>query len=130
MKQLLLIPMLFVCYLGMGQEAPEDIDIIGTPFTIGSIEVAQLDFENEINWFDSGRACAALGDGWRLPTVDELNVLYTNREIIGCKRTVYWSSTRQGKHKPAATRDFTANGQVLQQNTNLSFGVRAVRDKD
>ena len=33
----------------------------------------------EMNWDDAMKACADLGDGWRLPTKDELNLLYENR---------------------------------------------------
>jgi hypothetical protein len=40
------------------------------------------------------KACADLGDGWRLPTKDELNLLYKNKEKIGgFANNYYWSST-------------------------------------
>ena len=55
-----------------------------------------------MTWEDAKKACAALGDGWRLPTKDELNILYENKDKIGGLihqlRSPYWSST-----EPVAT---------------------------
>ena len=42
------------------------------------------------------KACAALGGGWRLPTKDELNILYENKDKIGgFASNNYWSSTEE-----------------------------------
>ena len=38
MKKLLIIPMLFACYMVMGQDAAK---IIGTPYQLNNIEVAR-----------------------------------------------------------------------------------------
>ena len=55
----------------------------------------------EMNWDDAMAACEALGDGWHLPTKDELNLLYLNKDAIGGFETtsqptintsIYWSS--------------------------------------
>ena len=35
-----------------------------------------------MNWHEAKIACKKLGTGWRLPTKDELNMLYENREEI------------------------------------------------
>mgnify|MGYP000504039235 CR=1 FL=1 len=58
-------------------------NIIGKPIKIGNIEVAQYDFPVKMNWEDAKKACEALGDGWRLPTLFELNILYKNKVKIG-----------------------------------------------
>ena len=43
---------------------------------------------------DAERACESLGDGWRLPTKDELNILFKGKDVIGgFKDGPYWSST-------------------------------------
>ena len=34
-----------------------------------------------MNWHDANKACNALGKGWRLPTKDELNTLYQNKDF-------------------------------------------------
>ena len=68
-------------------------EIVGIPIRIGNIFVAQNDFPVQMNWEDAKKACRALGKGWRLPTISELNILYTNRNKIGgFVSNYYWSS--------------------------------------
>ncbi len=68
--------------------------IIGTPIKIGNLEVAQNDFPKTMNWNDANSACEGLGNGWRLPTKDELNLMYLNKDKIGgFADDLYWSST-------------------------------------
>ena len=66
--------------------------IIGKPIRIGSVEVAQNDFPNFLNWGDAITACAALGNGWRLPTTNELDQLYENYLAGGHYKCMYWSN--------------------------------------
>ena len=74
------------------------IDIIGTPFKIDNLEVAQYDFPQEVNWADAEAACASLANGWRLPTEDELKNLYLNKDKSCCLGDWnYWSSTEYDK---------------------------------
>ena len=48
----------------------------------------------QMDWMEATKACADLGDGWRLPTKDELNILYENKDKIGGFASgYYWSST-------------------------------------
>ena len=51
------------------------------------------------NWDEALKACAALGDGWRLPTRHELNMLFLNKEVIGgfALAGFYWSSSESEK---------------------------------
>jgi hypothetical protein len=52
-----------------------------------------------MNWYEAVEACKSLGRGWRLPTKDELNMLYENKDIIGLgsfRIDYYWSSTEGG----------------------------------
>jgi hypothetical protein len=77
----------------IGQTYNSD-SIIGKPIRIGSIEVAQNNFPEYMNWYDAKKACAALGNGWRLPTNDELLGMLKNRDKIeGSSSNYYWSST-------------------------------------
>ena len=75
MKTLLFIPFLFMCSIVIGQTYNSD-SIIGKPIKIGKLEVAQNDFPKTMFWNDTVKACTDLGKGWRLPTKDELNLLY------------------------------------------------------
>ena len=65
--------------------------ITGRPFKIGNLEVAQNNFPEDINWTDAKKACDTLGEGWRLPSKDELNILFDINKVndilcLGWKR--------------------------------------------
>ncbi len=75
-------------------------NIIGKPVRIGNLEIAQYDFPYILNWDDAKKACDSLGEGWRLPNIDELIVLCKNKDKIGGFAVeiyftvyLYWSST-------------------------------------
>lgn len=96
MKNLLIIPLLFVCFVSFGQTV-NPASIIGKSVRIGNLEVAQFDFPDSMTWDDAVNACAALGKGWRLPSKVELNILYQNKDKIGgFSSNSYWSSTEHG----------------------------------
>ena len=110
MKILFFIPLLFVCYLGIGQTV-NSASIIGKPYKIGNLLVAQNDFPNPMNQENAKRNCLALGKGWRLPTKEELNILYQNKNNIGgFVENNYWSSTDDKIFNSKAWRQSFANG--------------------
>ena len=51
-------------------------------FILGNLEVMRKDL-GIMSWYDAKKACADLGDGWRLPTQTELKLLFKNRNKIG-----------------------------------------------
>ena len=60
--------------------------------SINGLEVS--DNLGHMNWHEAIVACKKLGAGWRLPTKDELNMIYKNREEVGgFANFTYWSST-------------------------------------
>jgi len=125
MKKLLIIPLLFACYMGMGQ-AIDSASIIGKSIKIGNLFVAQYDFSDKMNWKEAKAACASLGKGWRLPTRVELNTLYQNRaKIGGFANGTYWSSNRYVFN--AAWILLFFNGFYGISNKYSTFYVRAVR---
>jgi len=103
------------------------IKIIGEPVKIGNIEIAQHYFPEYKNWDDSKKACADLGNGWRLPTKDELNLMYINRVAIGgFTNNIYWSSTEYDNDN--AWLQYFANGNQFNHYKFFTGYVRAVRD--
>ena len=102
--------------------------ITGTPIKIKNLEVAQHDFPDQLKWKDAKKACAELGEGWRLPTKDELNVLYKNKKKIGgFDGGEYWSSTEAeiyGVWGQYFDDGFQAN---FEDNIKGTHAVRAVR---
>jgi hypothetical protein len=69
-------------------------EIIGIPIKIGNFEIAQNDFSTSRSFEDAKKSCSNLGKGWKLPTKEELNEMYLNKDKIGGLSTnVYWSLT-------------------------------------
>ena len=123
MKKLLIIPMLFMCSMVIGQSKK----IIGNPIKIENLEVAQHDFPNRMTGDDAKAACAKLGEGWRLPTKDELNLLYQKKDKIGgFAEYFYWSSTEY-INNDAWLKNFNIVGSQSFSNIVTKFGVFNVR---
>ena len=92
---------------------------------IGNLEVMTEDL-GEMNWDAAIKACAVLGDGWRLPTKNELNVLKENKDEIGSfANNYYWSSTEVGRND-AWKQGFPSGNQTDANKSNWNY-VRAVR---
>ena len=109
--------------------------IIGKPIRIGNLEVARNDFPNKMLWDEAMEACANLGDGWRLPTMDELNLMYVNKDKIGgFAKEDYWSSSDAYDDDMAAMLqnfDDGLQGGLSKDEFNCSWNyylVRCVRD--
>ena len=91
---------------------------------INGLEVS--DNLGRMNWQEAIIACKKLGPGWRLPTKDELNMLYKNKEEIGgFASNYYWSSSEYDKSN-AWHQDFFSGyqGNFSKYST---YYVRAVR---
>lgn len=70
------------------------VDFIGRPIKVGNIEVAQKDYPQLLNWEDAKKVCVSIGNGWRLPDINELYILYNNKDKIGnFVQNGYWSSS-------------------------------------
>ena len=100
--------------------------IIGKSIQIGNIEVAQYDFPEVMNWDDAKKACEALGQGWKLPSQDELNSLYLSKDKIGGFKHNYWSSTENDFNGLAWYQNFS-NGFQFSTNKYATYYVRAIR---
>ena len=100
-------------------------EMIGENIKIGELEVLTRDV-GKFSWDEAVKACIALGDGWRLPTKDELNMLYENNEKIGGFSNVNYWSGKEGDDENAWRQNFHNATQV---STSKSFAnyVRAVR---
>ncbi len=96
---------------------------------IGNLEVMTEDLGAQ-NWENAKKACKNLGDGWRLPSKNELNLLNENKEKIGgFAEHWYWSSTDFKKKKYTAWVQYFGDD-LRTQMYNYKYStcyVRAVR---
>ena len=92
---------IFVKIIFYGHQSTVNVD--GKEITIGKIRNLDVMSENlgSMNWYEAKKVCKNLGDGWRLPTKDELNLLSSNKGSIydnminkdNLHNNIYWSST-------------------------------------
>ena len=96
---------------------------------INGIELFDIypkDLEGRRTWCEAKEACAKLGDGWRLPTKDELNEIYGRKDtVVGLTNFSYWSSTEYDNHN--AWKQNLGSGSQSTNYKNYINYVRAVR---
>ena len=93
------------------------------------VQTKDLSSEEGLNWESANRLCenSNVGDfnDWRLPTIDELAMLYTNKDVIGGFDEInYWRGT--GESKKYYCLNFNTGKQNL-YTKYTELGVRAVR---
>ena len=112
--------------------------IIGQPIEFKGLIVAEFDFPNEMNLNDASIACKNLGQGWRLPTEEELSLIFDNRKKINVTNfefeKYYWCSGifryELSVYNYAKSIFISSNGKSKTFNTsdfNLLYKIRAVK---
>jgi len=90
-------------------------------------------------WSEAVSACNHLGNTWRLPSKDELNLMRLNKNILKKESQydalgnpisneddgIYWSSTQRSNNSSWVI-DFS-NGEQTCQEMNYFFGIKAIR---
>jgi hypothetical protein len=121
MKQVLFILLVFISFQGFSQNVKIR--------RCDSLEVMKTDLVGEKTWKEAKTACENLGDGWRLPTKDELYWIYNKKYEIGGfnVNNFYWSSTEVYYTELAWTFNF-GSGPARSNGKYFINYVRAVRD--
>ncbi len=125
MKQVLFILLVFISFCGFSQGTIETVKI-------DSLEVMTEDL-GKITWKEAKAAVENLGDGWRLPTIQELQFMYDKRDEIGgfkfkASDIWYWSSKEDYTIGLAWAFYFTTYGKAYTYQKSNEAYVRAVRD--
>lgn len=110
------------------------------PMTGKKVKIALTDFPKIMTWEEANKACKSLGKGWRLPTVEELKIMYKYRKEIGgfCELDKgglpnnyikYWSSTLEDNKYPFCISFSFTNQNVNAYSAVMDFTccVRAVK---
>lgn len=87
----------FSLHLGCTSTPPKDNSdykrIIGRTVKIHNLEIAQFDFPYKLDWISAKNACQNMGNGWRLPTVEESDLLIRyNNKFENYVMGYYWTS--------------------------------------
>lgn len=91
-------------------------------------EVETADKLDEMNWNKATTFNAYDNDGWRLPTIDELRLMYLCKDRLGMREERYWSSSENFNNN--ARYVYFGNGSTSSSNEYGSLRVRLVRTID
>ena len=95
------------------------------------IQIADSDLELKFDWKNATVACTAIGDGWRLPSQQELELIYIEIHKKGkgnFKQDYYWSSNAAGYDDTAWYYCFKDKGFSYSVSKSKFFYVRPVRE--
>ncbi len=73
-----------------------ELIFIDHPLTGAKLFIAIKDFKTPMTWSQAVESCKALGSGWRLPNIDELEAIFLQlhkKKLGDFKDKWYWSST-------------------------------------
>jgi hypothetical protein len=131
MKKLLYLGLgIVLMFASCGANESSTVNLDGrevSTIKIDNLEVMTEDL-GKMRWDDAMKACADLGDGWRLPTIDEMSkLLYKNKEKIGgFAQAQYWTSPEFDTN--LAWFEIFYKGNQNARNLSNVLYVRAVRD--
>jgi len=72
----------------------KDEIIISSKIKENNITLQLHDFSEPLTWDEANHKCGAIGREWRLPTIDELNYIFSQKQhVLVFVNNYYWSST-------------------------------------
>lgn len=90
------------------------------------IYVNGTDEPSRMSWDVAKSVCACKGDGWRLPTIGELQTIYQYRDMLGnFSREYYWALELNKKSGRYYNLKFT-NGKIADEEADERNKVRCV----
>jgi hypothetical protein len=95
------------------------------------IQVADKDLEKKMDWYSAQIACSELGEGWRLPSLPEIELIFNELHQKGIgdfQPDYYWSSNPAGFDETAWYYWFKFKGFSSNINKSKIYYVRLVRE--
>jgi len=147
MKKLLIIPMLFACYMGMGQaSAGGGKHFIGEKFGGGIVfdvspdglhgliaetqdQCRNCSVTNAVKIISDPTNHSAAGksfNDWRLPKIEELNLLYLQKSVVGGFEDQDYFSSSKGTHILPARWNFKY-GKITLKSMPTGGDIRSIK---
>ena len=95
------------------------------------IQIAQNDFANQCNWLEAKLRCEEIGEGWRLPTISELEEIFErkeNFEFANYGYGAYWSIEEINENQSLAFSGVDVEGTTITELKEAEFYIRAVKN--
>lgn len=120
-----------ICYLEDGSVSDMFKENLMPTIFVREIEEPKLEWQsnppdNLMTWDEAMSYAKSLGDGWRLPTIEELKYAYNN--VQGFQSSYYWSSSTYAQDINDAWGVNFSYGYVNYGSKADSLYVRCVRD--
>ena len=93
------------------------------------IQIAQNDFTDQFNWSAAKLKCEEIGEGWRLPTISELEEIFENKEHYNFANYgfwAYWSIQELNENQSLAFSG--VEGNTVTELKETKFYIRAVKN--
>jgi hypothetical protein len=98
---------------------------IGRPYILGNFKIAQFDFKDSLNRVGTKKMLSKLGEGWRLPTIEEMKQINLNKEYLdNLTEEVYWVSNNYSNDSILAFS--TLKNEIVHAHLDSNFHIRPV----
>jgi len=87
------------------------------------IQIADSDLYNHLNWQMAVNECKKLGNGWRLPTIEEIKLIPNNEMGKNVLYNSYWTSSETEKN------EFNISPNALKYNFGRKMQFNASKDQ-
>ena len=96
---------------------------------VQKLQEASEDLPKKMSWYEAIQACHNLKNGWRLPTLNELKLIYKELHLKkkgGFKPSAYWSNMETD----AASLNIEKNGGWLMNKLRILFDSKKGSSND
>jgi len=93
-----------------------------------TIDVAANDFIAQFDWTTASLMCQGLGEGWRLPTIYEIQQIFAHNVVFGFANYGYWAYWTCEEINEEQAFGFSGDeGIIIEELKTERFYIRAVK---
>lgn len=92
------------------------------------IQIAENDFDTQYDWAAAILMCQEIGEGWRLPTIYEIEHFFENKEMFDFANYGFWAYWTSEEINGEQAFGFSGDeGIIIEALKTERFYIRAVR---